>query len=411
VASDIHDELARQFMKDRGFSRRDVLKFAAAGAGLAVASPLLAACGSGGDGAATTGAAAGGGGGARATELAILCWEGYSADNVLDPFRERTGATVTAELLTDDPTGINQLRAGSTSVFDLINVNQPWARQVMFPDNLIVPLDQDEFRPFFDDMLPAFAWPYKWAMSEDESQLLGAVQRFGTFNFVVNTDKISQATAEDEGWNLFNDAGNAGKYGILTWDNWNIAHMCMGAGFDPYAERTEADTAKFEETANLWSKNAKLKTDDMGAMNTALVNGEIDFYCTGGTYTASPARLEGVSNIRAITPNSGPADGKGGIVWVEVTSLVNNPNLSPLAVEFLKYIQEPDPSYRIAMAEGTHNPVSQMGNPEVLAKFTSEDLDALQYDSLEADVARSVDYNVIPNYDELTEIHAKAMRG
>ena len=98
------------------------------------------------------------------------------------------------------------------------------------------------------------------------------------------------------------------------------------------------------------------------------------------------------------------------MVWVEVTSLVNNPNLSPLGIEFLKYINEPDPSYLVAMAEGTHNPVSQMGNPEVFAKFTAEDLDALQYDSLEDDISRCVDYNVIPGYDELREIYGRALR-
>lgn len=412
MTSGIHNNLAQTFMKDRGYSRRNLLKVFAASAGVVAVAPALAACGSGSsEGGATSGAPTGtGGSGTRAQELAILCWEGYSADNVLDPFRSRFDATVTAELLTDDPTGINQLRAGSTSVFDVINVNQPWARQVMFPENLILPLNQDEFRPFFDAMLPEFAWPYKWAMSEDESQLLGTVQRFGPFNYVVNTDKISQQAAEDEGWDLFNDAANAGRFGILTYDNWNVMHMCMGSGFDPFAERTADDADKFEETANTWFNNAKLKTDDMGAINTALVNGEIDFYCTGGTYTASPARLEGVTNIRGITPRSGPSNGKGGVVWVEVTSLVNNPNLSPLGVDFLKYINEPEPSYRVAMAEGTHNPVAQMGNPEVLSQFSSDELEALQYDSLNEDISRCVDYNIIPGYDQLREIYGRVLR-
>jgi len=412
MAGEIHESLVQNFMKERGFSRREVLRVLAAGAGVAVAGPALAACASSesSSGNASGSPSSAGGGGTRAQELAILCWEGYSADNVLDPFRARHDATVTAELLTDDPTGINQLRAGATSVFDVINVNQPWARQVMYPEKLILPLDQEEFKPFFDAMLPAFAWPYKWAMSEDGSQLLGSVQRFGPFNYVVNTDRISLDAAEDQGWDLFNDPGNAGKFGILTYDNWNVMHMCMGSGFDPFAQRQPGDTDKFEETANTWFANAKLKTDDMGAINTALVNGEIDFYCTGGTYTASPARLEGVSNIRGVTPRSGPAGGKGGVVWVEVTSLVNNPNLSPLGVEFLKYVNEPDPSYNVAMAEGTHNPVAQMGNPDVFAKFTTEDLDALQYDTLEADISRCVDYNIIPGYDELREVYGRALR-
>lgn len=395
-----------------GLSRRDFLVRAGRlGLGLSVGAGVLAACGDDAAGPETTASPGGGdGGSARAGELSMLVWEGYSADNVLDPFRREHSADVTAELITDDPTAINRLRAGDREVFDLINVNNPWARQVMYPESLILPLDQARFAPYFDEMLPQFAWPYQWAMSEDGEELLGVVQRFGPFNFVVNTDVVSQQAAEDEGFELFNDDRNTGRYGVLTWDNWNVMHMCMGAGIDPFAEHSDDDLAQFEETARQWLGNARLKIDDMGAMNTALVNGEIDFYCTGGTYTASPARLEGRTNIRGITPRSGPSDGKGGIVWIEITSLVNNPNLSPLAVDFLEYIQQPGVSHDVAFAEGTHNPVAQMGNAEVLAQFSEEELDALQWDSLEDDLSRCADYNVVPRYEEMVELYSQALR-
>ena len=77
---------------------------------------------------------------ARDKELNILCWEGYNSAQVLDPFREMKAATVKAESLTNDPTMINRLRAGETKVWDLINVNNPWARKVMMPQGLIKPL-------------------------------------------------------------------------------------------------------------------------------------------------------------------------------------------------------------------------------------------------------------------------------
>ena len=70
---------------------------------------------------------------AREKEMNILCWEGYNSAQVLDPFRQKEGATVKAESLTNDPTMINRLRAGETNVWDLINVNNPWARKVMWP--------------------------------------------------------------------------------------------------------------------------------------------------------------------------------------------------------------------------------------------------------------------------------------
>jgi spermidine/putrescine transport system substrate-binding protein len=39
---------------------------------------------------------------ARGKEMNILCWEGYNSAQVLDPFRQKEGATVKAESLTND---------------------------------------------------------------------------------------------------------------------------------------------------------------------------------------------------------------------------------------------------------------------------------------------------------------------
>ena len=96
---------------------------------------------------------------ARGKEMNILCWEGYNSAQVLDPFRKKEGATVKAESLTNDPTMLNRLRAGETNVWDLINVNNPWARKVMWPAKLIKPLPRDQFEPYFEKMLPDFRAP------------------------------------------------------------------------------------------------------------------------------------------------------------------------------------------------------------------------------------------------------------
>ncbi|HIP80452.1 MAG TPA: spermidine/putrescine ABC transporter substrate-binding protein [Kiloniellaceae bacterium] len=376
------------------FDRRSLLRYSAAAGALGLAGPL-----------------AGPALAAREKELNILCWEGYNSDEVLDPFRRSTSADVSAESGTSDPDMINKLRAGEVNVWDVINVNQPWARDEMWPEGLIKPLPKDRFEPFFADMMAPFNENYKWCYSEDGANLLGIIQRFGPFNFVVNTDKVSRATAEDEGFNLFNEASNAERFGILTYDNWNIFHMCIGAGLDPFVPHSEAEIAAFEKTARAWFKGAKLLTDDLVAMNLALINGEIDFYLTGGTYTASPARLDGSTNIRGITPKKGPlAGGKGGITWVEVTSVVNNPQVSPLAYDFLEYVQDPEVCHAVAFAEGTYNPVTQMGSKKVFDLFSSDELDAIQWDSLEEELSNTVDYQINPDYEVMDKIYNAAKR-
>ena len=226
---------------------------------------------------------------------------------------------------------------------------------------------------------------------------------------MVNTDKVSRATAEDQGWNLWNDAANNGKYGILESDDWNVFCICLIAGFNPFVEHTEDQVALFTETATRVFKGAKL-VGDIATMNQALVSGEIDFHLTGGTYSASPARADGNKNIRGITPKSGPIDGKGGVSWIEVTSQVNNPQLSPLAADFLEYVQQPDTAHTVAFAEGTFNPVTQMANPDCFGLFTADELDAIQWDSLEEEMALSYEYDIVPDYDKLLDIMTAAKR-
>ncbi|MEM6694005.1 MAG: PotD/PotF family extracellular solute-binding protein [Pseudomonadota bacterium] len=348
----------------------------------------------------------------RADRLNILCWEGYNSDDVLSPFRElNPGATVRAESGTSDPDMINKLRAGEVNVWDLINVNQPWARAQLSPEGLIKPLDKDRFLPLFEGYADGFNNPpYPLAFAEN-GDLIGIPQRYGPFSFVVNTDVISREMAEDQGWKLFLDPAMAERYGVLTYDNWNVMHMCLTGDQNPF-EPIEGDGLEtFRQTAEAIFGGARLLTDDLVAMNTALINGEIDAYFTGGTYTASPARFDGLTNIRAITPNSGPVDGKGGIVWIELTSAVNNPDPSTLAEDFLEFMQGPEISKAVGFAEGTYNPVCQMGSQAVFDLWDADELDAIQWDSLGEEMARSVEYEVVASYEELSSIYNAARRG
>lgn len=374
-------------------TRRQFNKAAAATAGLAAMSPLQRALAD------------------RNDQMNILCWEGYNSDEVLGPFRDANStATVRAESGTSDPDMINKLRAGEVNVWDLINVNQPWAKAQLYPENLIKPLNKERFLPYFDRMLPEFTGPYPLAFADD-GELIGMPQRYGPFSFVVNTDKISRDMAEDQGWKLFLDSGMNQRYGILTYDNWNIMHMCLTGDQNPFEPMDDAGLATFKGTADTIFAGAKLLTDDLVAMNTALINGEIDAYFTGGTYTASPARLDGATNIRGITPKSGPVDGKGGVVWIELTSVVNNPDPSNLAEDFLEFVQKPEICKAVSFTEGTYNPVSQMADPKVFEKYDADELDAIQWDSLADEMARSLDYQVVASYDKLNDIYNAAKRG
>ena len=210
-----------------------------------------------------------------------------------------------------------------------------------------------------------------------------------------------------------------GKYRLIDVPISNCLHadlrrifvltLCLIAGFNPFVEHSDAEATKFEAAAKSLFKGAKL-VGDIATCNQALVSGEIDFYLPGGTYSASLARADGQRQIRGVTPKKGPMDGKGGVSWIEITSVVNNPDVSPLAETFLEYVQDPEVAHRVAFAEGTFNPVAQMGNPDCFKLFTADELDIIQWDTLEEEMARSIEYDIVPDYDRLHDLMTAAKR-
>jgi spermidine/putrescine transport system substrate-binding protein len=93
-----------------------------------------------------------------------------------------------------------------------------------------------------------------------------------------------------------------------------------------------------------------------------------------------------------------------------LTSIVNNPGVSPLAEDFLEFVQKPEIAKAVSFAEGTYNPVSQMGDPEAFKLWNAGELDAIQWDSLSEELARSADFSIVPDYDALQKIYTAAKR-
>ena len=74
------------------------------------------------------------------------------------------------------------------------------------------------------------------------------------------------------------------------------------------------------------------------------------------------------------------------------------------------WITEPDPASLVANGNGNLQPVSQMAQPEVLARFTREQLAALQWDEFDERIGNSVEFDIVPGYDRLYDIYAAAIR-
>ena len=330
--------------------------------------------------------------------IQLLCWEGYESPRILEPFERRRSTRVLAGTLLSDAGTASDLLAGRAKC-DVLNINNAWVRGSLHPAGLVRPLDQERFEPYFERMLPEFSRLYAWAR-DAEGALIGICQRFGPFNLVVNTNRIDRASAENQGFELANEP-TPRPYGILLYEDFNLFHVCIGAGLDPFVPLDEEERMAFDATAKRWFHGATVVTDDHFELNRALVDGTIDFYLSGGIYTASPARLAGHLEVRAVTPRSGPIGGRGGIVFTEITSVLETASQTGEAEDFLEYLLEPETAFRMAFAERTANPVAQMGMPEVFDRFSARELEAIQWGDLEEDIARCADYDLMPDHAAL----------
>jgi spermidine/putrescine transport system substrate-binding protein len=326
----------------------------------------------------------------------MLCWEGYEADPITRQFKRDSGLQLQAETLLSDATIADELLAGRHPDCDILNINNAYIRDCLEPAGLVRALDGELNELYRGGIHSLYQRFLPWSYNAD-GELIGIGQRYGPFNLVINTDAISRESAEDQGFGLADDPALRNRYAILDYPDFNLFHVCIGAGINPFEPLSVDDIENFKRKASAWLQNAQMLDADHRRLNRALLAGDIDFYISGGIYTVSPARLAGHSNLLAVTPSSGPIDGKGGIAFSEITSLLKPRQPHPDAGAFLRFMLQPQTAIAIAFADGTCNPVAQMGDPQVFNAFNQQQLDAIQWDTLEHQLQHCADYQIPPD--------------
>ena len=117
---------------------------------------------------------------------------------------------------------------------------------------------------------------------------MGIGQRFGPFNLVINSEAISRASAEDQGFDLANDPVNHKRFAILNYPDFNVFHFCIGAGLNPFSNLNDEEIDRFRQIALNWYHAAKYVEADHHLLNQTLIDGEIDFYISVGIIPHHP---------------------------------------------------------------------------------------------------------------------------
>jgi spermidine/putrescine transport system substrate-binding protein len=333
------------------------------------------------------------------TKLRYLGWEGYADGAFAATLYGRTGLEIGGDNHLSDDLACRRLVA-KPEAWDIININTPFVRDVLYPSGLIRSLSND-LAMSARGITGAFS-RFRAAAESHDGQIIGIPQRCGPFNLVINEKRLSSSSAREQGFNLALQPSFNGRFGILAYDDFNVMHIAIAAGLNPFQPFDDRATNIFSETARKIFQSARLVTTDHNALNRALINGQIDFYISGGIYTASPARLAGCLEVKAITPSHGPIGGKGGVAFVEVNAITANGNLQGDAAHaFLAFVASDDGALAASLAADACNPVVQMHRSSLFQRFMRDQLEAMQWDDFEHDMLCCADYATIPDYLKL----------
>lgn len=335
-----------------------------------------------------------------AQALRYFGWEGYGDGAFASSFRRHTGLEIEHDYHLSDDVACRTALAHPRA-WDIININSPFVRDVLHPAGAVPVLPQKYVDAVqgSDGALSRFETPARTFGGE----LIGIPQRGGPFNFVINQNRISVSDAREAGFGFALDRHFYRRFGVLSYEDFNVMHFALASGLNPFEPMSDATMVTFAEACRTIWNSARVVSADHNFLNRLLIDGDIDFYLSGGVYTASPARLAGHHEIKAITPSRGPASGRGGIAFVEINAL-NARSSTDVGETFLDFILSDVGAVEASMAAGACNPVFQMSRKGVFDCFKREQLHAMQWDDFEEDMSRCADYAIVPSYRELVDV-------
>lgn len=362
-------------------SRRSVLK-GMGGLGLGIA-------------AASSGFLASRGSASAAESLNYMCWEGYNAPSILDPFQKKNDVSISIDLITDSAGGFAKLAAGASRDFDLVSSDSPWIQR-MGPAGFCRFIDDKDFASQYEDFYPQFRAPF--VPLQFEGKATGLPTRWGWVGPTVNTkfDKL-------ETWSSYApvfDPAYRDKICLLDWGDWPIMPLALYAGVNPYEELDQAALEEVRKVLRAAFKNTRAIVADLAVAQKGLLDGSFRALIGGGTYCTSSLRIKGHDYIQSIVPE--PKDGlKQGIIWMEATGLIDNGKNTQVAADFLKYIVSPDVAKQLAITDATCNLVP---NSKAEALFSEDEKKALQMDYMWTAWDNSQFHTVAPNIDDMLAI-------
>ena len=332
---------------------------------------------------------------AASAQMTYMCWEGYNAPRIIDPFTAANDVDVGFDLIVDSPGGFAKLQAGASREVDLVSSDMPWITR-MGPAGLAMELQPDDYADVYATFYDQFKPPF--APLINDGKTIGVATRWGWVGPCINTD-----VTKPEMWTSYDpvfDPANKDKICVMDWGDWPILPMALHAGIDPYTELDQAALDEVRKVLRAMFKNTRTLVGDLTQAQKGLLDGSL-LGCVGaGSYLTSAMRKQGHKNILAVVPE--PKNGlKQGIIWVEATAILKETDQPELAQKLLKHVVSKDSGYILSLLDSTCNVVT---NKAVEELYTPEEKDILQTDYMWQAWDNSQMHSIAPNIDEMLGI-------
>lgn len=338
------------------------------------------------------------------TTVSHLTWAGYDGENVQQPFREQFDTDTSLDLFTSDPEAINRLSSGEWEQFDLFTPNNAFVVDA-YDEDLLRPLDEEAWRPYtFDNYLDLFKPEngYKFGhINEDgefdpDGQLYALPQRWGWVSMTVNTDVVPESD-----WSSYDVAWSEDyNVGVSDWFFWIIQTIMLREGIDPFKQHSDDELDQVQQATFDLVDNAVAIYPDIASQNQALQSGEIDVLLMGSNFGQGTLRRDGEMQFKTVIPD------EGGIIWVEQNTFLKG-ELSPLADNYVAYLQSPEAALSLSWPEGASS-VNVVPQQSVFEEYTDRQKEALRTEDLPDILDNSVFFDRVPDLNSFQPIWRQA---
>lgn len=302
-------------------TRRDVLKYAGAGATVALATPYV------------------GRAWAETVEINMLSWYGLAEADMVEEFEAQNNVKFVPKYYAGGDNMLAILSQSPPGTYDIIHTDAEYARILIARGDLIDELDPNDY-PFDDMLYEDFQnFPGHW----HDGKLYSVITRFGHLGVSYNTEHV---TAEEAmSYDVYWKPELEGKVGHFDWHLPNLGQVSLLNGntaSGPFDISDEAWSDVMERTLTL--KPQVKGFFDYGGTFSSLKNGEI-WACAGiGDWVTGVIEKDG-------TPVTSVVPTEGGIQWTESYSIVSTSTKKDISNQYIQYTLTPAGQARSAGME------------------------------------------------------------